>query len=327
MDSSDYRLSDLERVRLADDLVKEELADKRSVSLSSKPKAIIIAGQPGAGKSEVTDRAERQLMSEGYSVKDYIVIDIDEYRKNHPKYQNLREENPRQAASLVQSEASYFGERLKEAAIEKRTNLIIDGTLSNPDKAEQMVRDLKTRGYEIEIHAVAVDSETSTQRVELRYQSGLDRGKPRYVPEFVSTEAYKNIPESLERCSDSGCVDRVKIYEQVALQRDQQTGNIRWETTQVSEFTTSKPGNGQRVKEDYVSARDKPYSHNKKNAYKQNHQALKDVYTERPDKHLGKQVKRGEKIIIIWDMEEKTNKTSNLRASRNKKEKATKALY
>ena len=46
-------------------------------------------------------------------------------------------------------------------ARDQNKNIILDGTLKDPDKAETLVRDFKRSGYEVEVRAMAVSKETS----------------------------------------------------------------------------------------------------------------------------------------------------------------------
>ncbi len=70
-----------------------------------KPRAIILAGQPGAGKSGLRIAAENDLISDGGAV----VVDTDELRADYTikientrySYDDLQKEDDRIAANLV----------------------------------------------------------------------------------------------------------------------------------------------------------------------------------------------------------------------------------
>jgi predicted ABC-type ATPase len=102
-----------------------------------QPRAIVLAGQPGAGKGRITDQAKAELDREGGAV----VIDPDKLREYHqrdgePDYAAMAREDYRNAATRVHPDASQMSKDLRADAIAEQRNLIIDGTLNDPDKAE-----------------------------------------------------------------------------------------------------------------------------------------------------------------------------------------------
>ena len=62
-----------------------------------QPKLFMLGGQPGAGKSEVTNR-----IRQSQDAKCLVTIDPDDLRIYHPKYARFVEENPDTAAGRVQ---------------------------------------------------------------------------------------------------------------------------------------------------------------------------------------------------------------------------------
>ena len=103
-------------------------------SVSDKPRAIILAGQPGAGKSGLRYAAVDGLKDAG----GVVIVDTDELRSEHPAYGALVKQNDRTAADLVQKDAGQWADELTQDAIKQRRNLVIDGTLKNPEKAKKL---------------------------------------------------------------------------------------------------------------------------------------------------------------------------------------------
>ena len=89
------------------------------------PKAILLGGQPGSGKSALAAEAIRELRANGGAV----VIDADRMREENPRYKQLSREDPQHAADRTQKEAGEWATRLTLAAVENRRNLVVDGTM------------------------------------------------------------------------------------------------------------------------------------------------------------------------------------------------------
>jgi predicted ABC-type ATPase len=175
------------------------------------PKAVILAGQPGAGKSHVREEVAKSMD------KDVVIIDPDELRNFHPRYKKHSNEDSKTSASKVQHDASLWASELRRLAIGKRNNVIIDGTLSNPEKADMLCAELKNCGYEVEVVALAVNEEVSWQGVKDRYESAEEASAkdstiiPRWVPKEIHDSAYKGMPESLELIERKRMADRIKV--------------------------------------------------------------------------------------------------------------------
>ena len=185
---------------------------------SKQPTVIILAGQPGAGKSALSRQAEQRLDKDGGAV----VVDVDELRASHRGYRSFQAENGRTAASRVQSDAGRWGDELIQDASDARRNIIIDGTLKSPDKAEQLCEDLTSKGYRVEVHAIAVRKEDSELGVYRRYEHGLETdGRSRWVPEDIRKDSYTGMAQSVERLNWSEAVDYIEVHGRSLDDRDQ----------------------------------------------------------------------------------------------------------
>jgi len=105
---------------------------------------------------------------------------------------------------------------LRQDAIVERRNLIIDGTLNDPEKALRLSRDLKAAGYEVDVRVLAVNERTSHRQVTQRLEEDLADTSgdtiPRDVPDDIQKEAYKGMPSAVAAVEASGFADRVRVY-------------------------------------------------------------------------------------------------------------------
>ncbi|MDR0654001.1 MAG: zeta toxin family protein [Synergistaceae bacterium] len=199
-----------------EEILRDIIEDSELGRYSSheKPKAVIIAGQPGAGKSKLVGDVVHEMRN------DCLVIDTDELRAYHPQYEQFIRSNPKTAAEKVHHDASMWTKELRSEAMGKNINLVIDGTLGNPRNARALVDELATKGYEVEIKALAVRKEESMQGIHLRYEKGVqhlrDTGRTdaslRWVDKEVHDKAYHNMPESVGFIEKEKLADRVEVY-------------------------------------------------------------------------------------------------------------------
>jgi len=158
------------------------------------PRAILLAGQPGSGKSTLKDFGKAEL---GGNV---VVVDPDELRDAYPGVERLYERHPYTWAGHTHEDASQWAKELRSAAVEGRRNLILDTTLGNGDSAIKLMKDLQAKGYDVEIRGVVAHRLESELGVEGRFTKSMDRtGFGRYVPEDVRKHVYEALPGNLDK--------------------------------------------------------------------------------------------------------------------------------
>lgn len=193
--------------------INKELQKTSSVE---KPVAVILAGQPGAGKGTAGAKIKNQL---DHNV---ITIDPDEMRRYHPDQNKLMIENDKTAATYTHEDASRWSEALKRAGIENKRNLILDGTLKSPDKAQSLCHEMKQDGRRVELHVVAVNELQSRLGIIQRYERQKEKeGFGRWVPQDVHDAAYKGMLASVNQIEKNKLADSIYVHD-----RD---GNVLYE--------------------------------------------------------------------------------------------------
>lgn len=166
-----------------DDLLIRVARDYRA----SKPKParggammLVTAGPPGAGKSHWVDRAIGQ--------RDYLAIDPDEVKDlllvEAQKLRLLddargivladgRPIGPRELSARVHQPANVVADRVRLAAMRRRENIIMEGTLSWPDLAERYAGELLENEYErLDIVSVEVTAAMAVEGAISRWWRG-----------------------------------------------------------------------------------------------------------------------------------------------------------
>jgi predicted ABC-type ATPase len=173
-----------------------------------RPTAILIGGQPGAGKSVLARQATEDLRPLGGSV----LIDADRMRENNPAYHRLARENPAAAADLTHAEAGRWSVRLTNAAMDTQRNVVIDGTMRNPENLRLLVSRLKDRGYFVEVRGIAMHSDVSLARAQLRFEREYAvTGAGRAVTASQHDQAYAGMLRTVALLEREKAVDAVRI--------------------------------------------------------------------------------------------------------------------
>lgn len=230
-----------------------------------KPVAILTMGGPASGKGVVLG----QLKEHGMDTSKFVHVDPDavkeqlpEYKASvpHPEHTDKKgvhhegKDGPkgdgtgatfRGAAAQVHEESSDIAKRIRQEAMDKGHNVIVDGTGGNAANFTGLIDQLKSKGYDVHVHYPALDVETGVQRVEKRAE-----GSGRYVPEAVVRSTYAKIDKARDKIMDHIAKSGVhlKVYDAgteghpLAHERDGETGK---ETTHIP-AVASKLGLGKK---------------------------------------------------------------------------------
>ena len=158
-----------------------------------RPTAIILGGQPGAGKGRVARAAAAEFHD------DLVLVDPDELRRYHPRTEEFRAANPFTWSGRTHEDASAWATQLREAAVRDKKNVLIDTTLGNAETGSKLVEELRSHGYDVEIRVVAAHRLESEHGVDRRFTDSTDEhGYGRYVPRTVRDEVYDGLPRNLD---------------------------------------------------------------------------------------------------------------------------------
>ena len=194
--------------RLDDEVLNDIAVDyvqTRLYKTNSQPEpiALIIAGQPGSGKSTVATELEETLVLKG----GFIRVSADEVRDYLPTY------SPNSPSKETQADAGRLAQLVQEHAIKAKRHVVIEGTLRDPTAAVDLVSSLDKAGYKSELHAMAVNEQTSFVRAVQRFEKALSMGqKPRNIYAEHHSQSFSAIPQSVHAIEKQGLVSRVAIY-------------------------------------------------------------------------------------------------------------------
>ncbi|WP_323004838.1 zeta toxin family protein [Denitromonas sp.] len=208
-----YRLSPEQHERIfREDIVPELTAHLRG---AERPAAVVLGGQPGAGKSAMQSAAEKEFKGRGGA----LAIVGDDLRAYHPEYRALLQQNDKTAAYYTDRDSGQWVEKLIAYAKDQRFNLVIEGTMRVPEKVAATLTDLRGAGYAVEARAIAVNERLSTLGIHQRYEKMVaDRGHGRFTVPAAHEAAYRAMPSTLEMIERERQADRVAVYARGGVQ-------------------------------------------------------------------------------------------------------------
>lgn len=183
------------------------MADNSKATSQTNPKGILLGGQPGAGKSFGTKEIKKRLND------NVVIINGDEFRPFHSKYHEIYEKYGKSASEYTGEFAGKVVGMVRDEAIKKRLNIVIEGTFRTQETPLKELHNFKEKGYETEIIICICPKELSWEstikRAEELEKAGL---QPRYVPKNIHDTVVGNLPKNVKEIFNSGISSRLEIY-------------------------------------------------------------------------------------------------------------------
>lgn len=186
--------------------IKEDITkNKTSVDC---PVAIVLGGQPGAGKSNIYQIARRRFSN------NLVELDCDAFRAYHPYYEQIKLMFGKEDGAKTNPFVFRAVDALVEELSDQKYNLIIESSLKRPNTSINNGKMLPPKGYEVELHIMATNKEVSWQSTINRYYEDLKRtGKPRAVPKEFHDKVISNICNSLNTVKESGLMSNILMFD------------------------------------------------------------------------------------------------------------------
>jgi hypothetical protein len=170
-----------------------------------KPTAIILGGQPACGKSCVINILNRN--------SNFLVINGDDYRPFHPDFTNLICNYPAEFPTITQNFSNIFTENLIKDGAALRYNLIIEGTMRNPDVPTKTAALLHEQDYRVGAAVIAAHPKITELGTYLRYVEQVEvSGYGRLADISSHNQACTGLLSSVDALYSSKSVDFINIY-------------------------------------------------------------------------------------------------------------------
>lgn len=172
------------------------------------PRAILLTGQPGAGKTQLSTMMLTQMDG------DAAFINGDDYRRYHPHYRELFAQYGSDAVPMISPFSNTVVERLIDDFSERRFNLIIEGTGRDAGVPRTTSAKLATKGYQVELATIAARPEVSLTSTLLRF-CYMNAGGT--IPRATALEAHdavvRLLPGNLDTLRSCKSISRIRMWD------------------------------------------------------------------------------------------------------------------
>lgn len=140
--------------------------DEAKPKEGNQPTFIMLGGRGGSGKTKFGKNGVAKV----YDKQNYIVLNSDEIKKQLPEYKGFN-------SFEVHEESWDILNRALKLSIEKGLNVVLDGTLSDFNSNENILKQFSDAGYNIQMYFMYLGREKAAKRALLRFDYN-----DRYVP-------------------------------------------------------------------------------------------------------------------------------------------------
>lgn len=111
-------------------IIAAELTDPKIFLPDEFPVTVLMAGSPGAGKTESSRNLIKKLSKDSHRI---LRIDPDELRIKFPEYNGTN-------SSLFIGATSIIADKMHDFALKNKQSFVFDGTLSNIERSRQNIQ-------------------------------------------------------------------------------------------------------------------------------------------------------------------------------------------
>ena len=223
MPDRSVRLSAFSEADVASVIERETALAHRRFHTQERPRAFLLAGQPGAGKTRLSAMAVSLMDG------DAVFINADDYRRYHPNYRRLYAEFGSDCVDMTRAFSGTVTERLIQRLSESRLNLVIEGTGRTVDVPRTTAEALTANGYEVELAVIAARPEVSLCSTLLRFYQMNEGGTiPRATAVPAHDAVVATLPGNLDTLNELDCISRLRIWDRdLALLFDSDVDMVR----------------------------------------------------------------------------------------------------
>lgn len=178
------------------------------------PIAIIVGGQPGAGKSGLIDKTSSEL-------ENSIVLDVDDFRYFHPDIKEILAKYPNDLATFTITFVNRIFKKILAKLMEKGFNLIMQKTLRDDEVIYDTLVPLKNAGYTVILRVLAV-SEIESKLSTLERSLAVKRtvGYCRWTPIKNQDYAINGLVPTAKHIYESEYCDVVQVFKRNPIPTD-----------------------------------------------------------------------------------------------------------
>ncbi|BEL31119.1 TPA: type II toxin-antitoxin system toxin PezT [Streptococcus pneumoniae] len=181
----------------------------RGKTIPDKPKAILLGGQSGAGKTVIHRIKQKEFQG------NIIIIDGDSYRSQHPHHLELQQEYGKDSVEYTKDFAGKMVESLVTELSHLGYNLLIEGTLRTIDVPKETAQLLKSKGYEVQLALIATKPKLSYLSTLIRYEElyAINPNQARATPKEHHDFIVNHLVDNTRQLEELAIFERIQIYQ------------------------------------------------------------------------------------------------------------------
>lgn len=191
------------------------------ISPSNKPVAVLLGGQPGAGKSYGTkvilDRFNNNI----------LVINGDEFRPYHQHFDAIYAQYGKDFSKYTGEFAGKMVEKVRDEAIKQGFNIVIEGTFRRAELPLKELKNFVEHGYQTGVIictcAKDISWRSTIERGDEQQAQGLN---PRYVPKEHHDLVVSKLAENVASVVEQSNLSFFEIYSREAKLFDLKIDNV-----------------------------------------------------------------------------------------------------
>lgn len=164
---------------------------------SDNPLFIFAGGQPGSGKTALVDT----IKCDNKNVN-FVTIDLDEFRKYHPDFEDIKNNHKKDGVILTNSFAFEIENEMLKYVQENKLNTINVSTLRNTELIEKSIEEkILPNGFKVKIYIIAVSPEESYLSTLTRYEEQQKNmnSVARFTSKEFHDEAYEGLSNTIKK--------------------------------------------------------------------------------------------------------------------------------
>ena len=181
----------------------------RGKTIPDQPKAILLGGQSGAGKTTIHRIKQKEFQG------NIIIIDGDSYRSQHPNYLALQEKYGKDSVDYTKGFAGKMVEQLVDELSTQGYHLLIEGTLRTTQVPRQTAQLLGSKGYQVSLAVIGTKPELSYLSTLIRYEElyAIDPNQARATPKEHHDGIVENLVDNLRELESEKLFEQIQIYQ------------------------------------------------------------------------------------------------------------------
>ncbi|MCY0954245.1 zeta toxin family protein [Streptomyces sp. H27-S2] len=179
----------------------------RGAVSQARPVVVVVAGQPGAGKTQIADLVQAALDRRGGAVR----ICRDLYKSAHSRYAELLADDVRTAGVGVRLDTRRWQAVLENHLRAHGFDAVVESALADPEEFRTSSYAYRRAGHRVEVVVVATAEAWSQLGVLDRFLSEAIEGGGRYVSWENHDTCARQLPTTLAVIEAEHLADRISV--------------------------------------------------------------------------------------------------------------------